>query len=158
MNPDTVTAAEPVVEHAAQINPWLPSAPTDTSWLDAAGATATPEHASGFHLTQLFDGSLPLEAWINQGLGWVVANFRPFFQAVRAPIDATLTGVSDVLLAAPSLAGPALVACVAHRGGPLRPLIEGFPLHDGLDPAAALLDGLGGRDGLADPAGGAHVG
>jgi len=115
MNPDTVTAAEPVVEHAAQINPWLPSAPTDTSWLDAAGATATPEHASGFHLTQLFDGSLPLEAWINQGLGWVVDNFRPFFQAVRAPIDATLTGVSDVLLAAPSLTVIAIIGLLAWQ-------------------------------------------
>ena len=115
MNPATVSAVEPVVEQTAQINPWLPSAPTDTSWLDAAGATATPEHASGFHLTQMFDGSLPLEAWINQGLGWVVANFRPFFQAVRAPIDATLTGVSDVLLAAPSLTVIAIIGLLAWQ-------------------------------------------
>jgi glycine betaine/proline transport system permease protein len=29
----------------------------------------------------------------------VVEHCRPFFQAVRVPIDATLNGVSDVLLA-----------------------------------------------------------
>ena len=28
MNPANVSAVEPVVEQAAQINPWLPSAPT----------------------------------------------------------------------------------------------------------------------------------
>ena len=116
MNPATVSAVEPVVEQAAQINPWLPSAPTDTSWLDAAAPAVAPEHAAGgFHLTQIFDGSLPLEAWINQGLGWVVANFRPFFQAVRAPIDATLTGVSDVLLAAPSLTVIAIIGLLAWQ-------------------------------------------
>jgi len=116
MNPANVSAVEPVVEQTAQINPWLPSAPTDTSWLDAAAPAVAPEHAaSGFHLTQIFDGSLPLEAWINQGLGWVVANFRPFFQAVRAPIDATLTGVSDVLLAAPSLTVIAIIGLLAWQ-------------------------------------------
>ncbi|OYO26634.1 glycine betaine/L-proline ABC transporter permease ProW [Janthinobacterium sp. PC23-8] len=116
MNPATVTAAAPVAETAAQINPWLPSAPTDTAWLDAAAPAVAPEHAAGgFHLTQIVDGSLPLEAWINQGLGWVVANFRPFFQAVRAPIDATLTGVSDVLLAAPSLTVIAIIGLLAWQ-------------------------------------------
>ena len=86
MNPSTVSTVEAVVEQpAAQINPWALTPPGDTSWLDAAGPAVQPEHAaSGFHLTQIFDGSLPLESWINQGLGWVVAHFRPFFQAVRA--------------------------------------------------------------------------
>jgi len=80
MNPTTVNTAP------APVNPWLPGAPTDTSWLDAATPAATPGHSNA--LTQLFDGSLPLQAWINEGLGWVVANCRPFFQAVRAPIAA----------------------------------------------------------------------
>ena len=38
---------------------------------------------TGFALHQLWDGSLPVESWINQGLGWVVLHFRPFFQTVR---------------------------------------------------------------------------
>lgn len=99
----------------APLNPWLPTPPTDTSWLDAANPAVTPGHANGFQLAQIFDGSLPLESWINQGLGWVVAHFRPFFQAVRAPIDATLTGVGDLLLAAPSPVVIAIIGLLAWQ-------------------------------------------
>ena len=99
----------------SQVNPWLPTPPTDTAWLDAAAPAANTGHANGFSLTQLFDGSLPLASWINQGLGWVVAHCRPFFQAVRAPIDATLTGVGDVLLAMPSLAVIAIIGLLAWQ-------------------------------------------
>ena len=42
-----------------------------------------------------------MQDWINDGLHWAVAHLRPFFQAVRAPIDATLTGITDALLALP---------------------------------------------------------
>jgi glycine betaine/proline transport system permease protein len=113
--PAMAPSSAPGVEHAAQINPWLPAPPTDTSWLDAAGAAAAPAKDAGFHLSQIVDGTLPLEAWINQGLGWVVANFRPFFQAVRAPIDATLNGVSDVLLSAPALVVIAIIGLLAWQ-------------------------------------------
>lgn len=123
MNSPTLTAVEsaaapaaaPAAGQAAQVNPWLPSPPGDTSWLDAANPVATPEHASGFQLAHLFDGSLPLASWINQGLGWVVEHFRPFFQAVRAPIDATLSGTGHVLLAAPSAAVIAIVGLLAWQ-------------------------------------------
>jgi glycine betaine/proline transport system permease protein len=98
-----------------QGNPWLPTPPGDTSWLDAAGAAATPAHAGGFHLSQLVDGALPLQAWINEGLGWVVEHCRPFFQAVRAPIDATLNAASAVLLAAPALMVIAIIGLLAWQ-------------------------------------------
>jgi len=42
-----------------------------------------------------------VQSGINDGLGWIVGNFRPFFQAIRTPIDSTLTGITDLLLAAP---------------------------------------------------------
>ena len=73
------------------------------SWLDAPEQAATTSldstdaASSGWHIQQLWDGSLPIESWINEGLGWVVENFRPFFQTVRAPIDATLSGITDVV-------------------------------------------------------------
>jgi len=98
-----------------QVNPWLPTPPADTAWLDAAAPAATAGQAEGFNLTQLVDGSLPLESWINGGLGWVVAHCRPFFQAVRAPIDATLAGASDVLLAAPAPVVIAIVGVLAWQ-------------------------------------------
>ena len=108
-------AAGQASEAAAQVNPWLPTPPGDTSWLDAAAPGATPGQASGFDLAHIFDGALPLQSWINDGLGWVVEHFRPFFQAVRAPIDATLTGSSQLLLAVPSLLLIAIVGLLAWQ-------------------------------------------
>jgi len=125
MSENTITAVQPAAvqpasiqpaaEQAAQTNPWLPAPPSDTSWLDAAGPGVTPEHASSFDLTHLLDGALPLQSWINDGLGWVVEHFRPFFQAVRAPIDATLSGSSEVLLAVPSLVLIAIIGLLAWQ-------------------------------------------
>lgn len=117
MNPGTIpplAPAAPAATAAAPANPWLPTPPPDTSWLDAAAPAAPPAHA-GIDLTRLFDGALPLQSWINEGLGWVVAHCRPFFQAVRAPIDATLNGVAHVLQAAPSLAVIAIIGLLAWQ-------------------------------------------
>ncbi len=113
MNANTVTAAEAGLAPSAPVNPWLPAPPGDTSWLDAA-PPATPSGHAG-NLADMLDGSLPLQAWINEGLGWVVAHCRPFFQAVRAPIDATLTGASDVLLAAPAPVVIAIIGLLAWQ-------------------------------------------
>lgn len=116
---NSITAVQPAAaqaaDTAAQANPWLPTPPSDTSWLDAAAPAAAPEHASSFDLAHALDGALPLQSWINDGLGWVVEHFRPFFQAVRAPIDATLTGSSELLLAVPSLVLIAIIGLLAWQ-------------------------------------------
>jgi glycine betaine/proline transport system permease protein len=67
------------------------------------------------HIQQLWDGSLPVESWINHGLDWVVDNFRPFFQSVRVPIDSTLTGVESLLQSVPSLAMIAFIGLLAWQ-------------------------------------------
>ncbi|XAH21895.1 glycine betaine/L-proline ABC transporter permease ProW [Xylophilus sp. GW821-FHT01B05] len=105
-------AAEPALAQAPHyVNPWVQSTlpPADsgaasTAWLDGPplDAHAQPAHAAG-----LFDGTLPVEAWVNHGLAWVVQHFRPFFQAVRGPIDALLSSVEGVLSAPPA---PVMVA------------------------------------------------
>ncbi|WP_225783264.1 glycine betaine/L-proline ABC transporter permease ProW [Xenophilus sp. Marseille-Q4582] len=86
---------------------WLaaPSTPAD-------GLGGAPD---GFSLSQLWDGSLPVESWINQGLAWTVEHFRPFFQAVRGPIDATLSGVEGLLQSVPTLAMIALLGLLAWQ-------------------------------------------
>ncbi len=111
MNATIVTAAEQGT--APAVNPWLPTPPGDTSWLDAAPPAAESVHTGG--MTDMLDNSLALQAWINQGLGWVVEHCRPFFQAVRAPIDATLTGTTDVLLAAPALVVIAIIGLLTWQ-------------------------------------------
>ena len=68
---------------AVEVDPWqTTSQPLDAggadNWLDAPASAVSPDldsTTSGLHLSQLWDGSLPIESWINQGLGWVVENF-----------------------------------------------------------------------------------
>lgn len=120
--PDAPVLATP----AESPDPWG-ATPTETatdsasSWLDApAQATTTPSTggdaaADAWQVGQLWDGSLPVQAWINEGLGWVVQNFRPFFQTVRAPIDGTLTWVESLLTSVPTLAMVALMGLLAWQ-------------------------------------------
>ena len=126
-------AAEPTgtadLSHgAADVDPWAasyaqpdatgsdPWSGADMSggsdWLNAPAPGDVPAHDGG--LAQLWhqistDG-LPVQDSINHGLSWVVDHFRPFFQAVRTPIDATLNGMTDVLQTIPM---PVLVLLIA---------------------------------------------
>jgi glycine betaine/proline transport system permease protein len=118
-NPSTL-ATEPT-----QLDPWgmpmeaTPAVqPTEavsgaSDWLDAP--TIDTDAVTGFQIQQLWDGSLPVESWINHGLDWVVGNFRPFFQTVRGPIDSTLTGVEGLLQSVPSLAMIAFIGLLAWQ-------------------------------------------
>ena len=81
-------------------------------WLSATPSDASPD-SSG--LQRLFDGSLPLSDWINQGLDWTVSHFRPAFQALRVPIDATLGGVEHLLTSAPAAVVIGLIALLAWQ-------------------------------------------
>ena len=94
----------------AYVDPWqaLSAAPDATAthaWLDAPAPAAVPDDA----WSQLWSGPLPVESWINQGLGWVVELGRPFFQGVRLPIDATLAWVQGLL---GSLPAPAMIGLI----------------------------------------------
>lgn len=73
----------------------------DADWLAAPEPTGLAPEDAGFQLQQLWDGSLPLDQWINQGLEWTVDRFRPAFQALRGPIDGTLSGVTGLLQGLP---------------------------------------------------------
>lgn len=106
----TEPAIAPATPPAAE-NPWgatpAPAAPAvdaapaaGTDWLTAAPDTATDQAIDWLH--PFTDAIIPLDTWVDQSLDWVVANFRPFFQAIRLPIDATLNGIEQALLAAPA--------------------------------------------------------
>lgn len=125
LNPNTAAAAtDPWAEAGANANaapaadPWAAAstqAPADASpdpwgaassgdapggdWLGASAGVPDDAHASLWH--QLTTDGLPVQGWINSGLEWVVHHFRPFFQAVRTPIDGTLSGITDAMLALP---------------------------------------------------------
>lgn len=103
----------------AAADPWMSATPdaapvaAASDWLDAPVAALPVD--SGWHIQQLWDGSLPIQSWINHGLDWVVMHFRPFFQTVRVPIDSTLTWIETLLQSIPPLAMIALFGLLAWQ-------------------------------------------
>lgn len=94
-------------ETAPPVNAWDPPAEGasegrgTSDWLDQS-ATAGPDE--GIDWIHPFQGAaVPFDAWVNKALGWVVDNFRPVFQAIRMPIDATLGAVENSLTSMPDL-------------------------------------------------------
>lgn len=79
----------------------------------AAAGTTPPEHGLALH--QLWDGTLPVQDWINHGLDWAVAHLRPFFQVLRGPVDALLSGVEAALQYPPTLVMIGLLALIAWQ-------------------------------------------
>ena len=45
----------------------------DGGWLATPAPSADAADAPGTGIAALFDGSLPIEAWINQGLSWMAS-------------------------------------------------------------------------------------
>lgn len=100
-------------------NPWGTGASEETAeaakpamdWLAAA-----PQEEQSFSLLNPFDHyTIPLQDWVESGLGWLVANFRGVFQAVRAPVDTVLTSVESTLGAAPAVLVIAIMALLAWQ-------------------------------------------
>jgi glycine betaine/proline transport system permease protein len=63
------------------------------------------------------DSLIPLESWVEGSLEWLVSNFRPVFQAIRTPVDATLTSIEAGLQATPQLIVILLFGLVAWQVG-----------------------------------------
>lgn len=117
-NPWATTDSAPAAATDAS-NPWGTSANEETAetvepamdWLAAA-----PQDEQNFSLLNPFDHyTLPLQDWVESGLGWLVDNFRGVFQAVRAPVDTVLTSVEATLGAAPALLVIAIMALLAWQ-------------------------------------------
>jgi glycine betaine/proline transport system permease protein len=122
-NPWQATPAEPAAAPdpaaAAPANPWgggqdaAPAEPAPAvDWL----AGTEPAGVIEFSWREPFRETwIPLDRWVDVGLDWLVDHFRPLFQAVRWPIDATLSAVESSLLATPALVMIVLVALVAWQ-------------------------------------------
>ncbi|UCE32039.1 MAG: glycine betaine/L-proline ABC transporter permease ProW [Burkholderiales bacterium] len=91
-----------------------------SDWL--AGSSAAPaEDGGGLDLIDPFrEAVIPLGAWVDQGLEWLVENFRGVFQAIRWPIDATLTGIEAALQAVPDLLMLAIIGLLAWQASGRR--------------------------------------
>ncbi|WP_018236951.1 proline/glycine betaine ABC transporter permease [Ensifer sp. BR816] len=60
-------------------------------------------------------GKLPLADWMTDGLRWAVDNYRPFFQAVKAPVDSMLLSFTAALGAVPPMVVILVVALVSWQ-------------------------------------------
>ncbi|MEY9325614.1 ABC transporter permease [Sinorhizobium fredii] len=65
-------------------------------------------------------GKLPLADWMTDGLRWAVDNYRPFFQAVKAPVDSMLLSFTAALGAVPPMVVIVVVALVAWQIAGIR--------------------------------------
>lgn len=113
--------APPADDATVDANPWGSSPATDqpsTDWLtDSAADVVEP----AFDLLDPFqEAVIPLGAWVDQGLEWLVMNFRGVFQAIRWPIDATLTGIESALLAVPDILMLAIIGLLAWQASSIR--------------------------------------
>jgi len=112
-------------------NPWATTEKTSTPtteadpWGSATEEAVAPannwlaaaeEEEQAFSLLNPFDNyTLPLEDWVESGLGWLVDNFRGVFQAIRTPVDTVLTSVEVSLSSAPALLVIVIMALIAWQ-------------------------------------------
>lgn len=88
----------------------------DTNWLASSKAEET-----SFDIFDPFaHSSIPLDEWTELGLEWLVTNFRPAFQAIRVPIDTTLSAVETGLLTTPSMIIIAIFGLIAWQMANVR--------------------------------------
>lgn len=106
-------------------NPWGGTGGAETGGEAPAGADwltqAAPPEEQSFDVLHPFDHTIiPLEDWVEWLLDWVVANFRPVFQAIRWPIDSVLTTIEAALLGTPAIIMLALIGLLAWQAAGRR--------------------------------------
>jgi glycine betaine/proline transport system permease protein len=103
-------------------NPWggeSAGAPaTAGDWLASDGAAEADTAIDWMHPFQ--EAVIPLGDWVDQGLDWLVEHFRAVFQAIRWPIDGTLSGIEATLLAVPDLLMILVFGLLAWQAGGKR--------------------------------------
>ena len=65
-------------------------------------------------------GTIPLADWLSAGLRWMVSEYRPFFQAIKYPIDQILGGFDGLLGAVPPTLMILLIGLLAWQIGGRR--------------------------------------
>ena len=63
---------------------------------------------------------IPLDTWVSQFVEWLVDNYRSFFQAIKWPIEQTLTGFDTGLNLLPPLVVIVIIGLIAWRSAGIR--------------------------------------
>ena len=59
--------------------------------------------------------TIPMQSWVKDGLGWMVDNYRPLFQAMKWPVDQVLRNFEWLLSVVPPLPMLILFALIAWQ-------------------------------------------
>jgi glycine betaine/proline transport system permease protein len=59
--------------------------------------------------------TIPMDVWVEDGVDWLVENFRPAFQGVKWPVEKVLNGLDAMLQATPFIAFTVILALIAWR-------------------------------------------
>ncbi|RBP79112.1 proline/glycine betaine ABC transporter permease ProW [Marinomonas rhizomae] len=114
-NPWATASDDTGAAESTASNPWG-GASTPSSDATSLSASGTPVEQTDFSLLHPFQEVwVPLDSWIETGVNWVVTHFRPFFTAVKAPVDATLTAIDSTFNAAPPLLVIVLFGLIAWQ-------------------------------------------
>jgi len=97
-NIDPWSQSTPAAQPAS--DPWGQAADTSSSadWLSSETVEATPFDP----LNPFAEAVLPVDAWVESGLNWLVEHGRPLFQAIRVPIDFILSSFETALVSTPA--------------------------------------------------------
>ena len=58
---------------------------------------------------------VPLDTWVEGGIGWLVENLRPVFQLIRAPVELALGAMTQLLQTVPSTLMMGLLTLIAWQ-------------------------------------------
>ncbi|NEX15219.1 MAG: proline/glycine betaine ABC transporter permease ProW [Halochromatium sp.] len=122
-------AQQSAAEQAPVADPWAGGGIEGRQGDDGAIATSgdwlassdTVDASTSIDWIHPFEGAvIPLGDWVDQGLDWLVDNFRAVFQAIRWPIDGTLSGIESTLLAVPDVIMILIFGLLAWQAGGKR--------------------------------------
>ena len=109
----------------AQADPW--GAAITTTAEDPWGSTATEaadwqsqiaavdDSAAVDWLDPFQQALVPLDTWVEGGIGWLVENLRPVFQLIRAPVELALGAMTQLLQTVPSTLMMGLLTLIAWQ-------------------------------------------
>lgn len=110
----TAETTKEVAKEAVKNNPFEAAPAAANTWNPSADTSAVDEVHNT--LMKPFQKEwFPFDDWIEGGLTWVVDNFREFFQAIRYPIDITLTTIENSLLSIPPVVVIIFMALLAWQ-------------------------------------------
>lgn len=69
------------------------------SSVDWSNSVQPVQESPEFDILSPFDHSvIPFDTWVNDGINWIVENFREFFLSAKAPVDVILRFIESFLL------------------------------------------------------------